>query len=48
MKMVLKLVITCIVCLGAILLLYVLGVLLYAFISEFKPPQIEEITIQNY
>lgn len=45
--MVIKLVITCIVCLGAILLLYVLVVLLYAFISEFKPPQIEDITIQK-
>lgn len=45
--MMIKLVITCIICLGAILLIYILGVLLYALISEFKPLQIEEITIRK-
>jgi len=47
MKMVIKLVITCIICLGIILAIYILGVLLLGLITEFKPPQVEEIEIQK-
>lgn len=46
MKTIVKLVISCIICLGGILLIYILGVLLYSYFSEFKPAQVEELTIQ--
>lgn len=45
MKMLIKLAITCILCLGMILVLYVLGVLLFALITEFNPPKDESLTI---
>ncbi len=47
MKMILKLAITCIICLGGILLIYILSVFLFALLSEFKPNKVEKLTIQG-
>ncbi|MCD4682700.1 MAG: endonuclease/exonuclease/phosphatase family protein [Bacteroidales bacterium] len=47
MKMIIKLAIVCIICLAGILLIYILGVFLYALLSEFKPPQVEEIIVEH-
>lgn len=46
MKMIIKLAIACVVCIAGILLIYIVGVLLYALFTEFKPAQVEEITIE--
>jgi len=47
MKMIVKLAIACIICLAGILLIYILGVFFYSLLSEFKPPQVEEITVEH-
>ena len=47
MKMILKLLIACIVCIAAILIIYIIGVLLFALITEFKPPQVDDINVQD-
>jgi len=47
MKMVIKLIIACVVCLVGILLIYIVGVLIYSLLSEFKPSQVEEITTEH-
>ncbi len=44
MKMILKLLIVCILCLITIVLIYFVGVLIYSTLTEFKPVQNEKIT----
>jgi len=44
MKMILKLLIVCVLCIVTVGILYVVGILIYASITEFKPAQIEELT----
>lgn len=45
--MTLKLIIVCLICLAAILFVYILGVFVYSLLTEFKPPQSEEITVSR-
>ena len=47
MKMIIKLIIVCIVCLVGIMIIYIFGVFVYSLFSEFKPPQVEDITIEH-
>lgn len=47
MKMVIKLVIVCVLCLTASGILYFAGVLIYATITEFKPDATEAIPVKN-
>ena len=44
MKMILKLLIVCILCLMTIVLIYFVGVLIYSTLTEFRPVQNENIT----
>jgi endonuclease/exonuclease/phosphatase family metal-dependent hydrolase len=46
MKMILKLIIVCILCLIAVAIIYFVGVLVYATITEFKPKPIENIPVK--
>lgn len=45
--MVIKLLIACIICLVSVILLYVLGVLIYSTLSEFKPGQTQNLKNNN-
>lgn len=45
--MILKLLIACIVCIAGILIIYIIGVFLFALITEFKPPQVDDINLQD-
>ena len=47
MKKLIKLLITCILCIMAVGVLYFAGVLLYGTLSEFNPVTMEELTIEN-
>jgi len=44
MKMILKLLIVCVLCLVTIGILYFIGIFIYASITEFKPAQVEALT----
>ena len=47
MKMILKLLIVCILCLLTVGILYFAVIFIYSFITEFKPSQIEDIAVDK-
>ena len=47
MKMILKLIIVCILCIATAAILYFVGVLIYATLREFKPRPAEKLPIKS-